>query len=917
MLKRLLTFLVGALSAALIARVSAQTSPVALPPGVSYVTSVEGINEYRLANGLRVVLFADPTKTNITVNVTYMVGSRHEDYGETGMAHLLEHLLFKGSTKHPDIPKELTDHGTRPNGTTWFDRTNYFETFTATEENLRWALDLEADRMVNSFIAKKDLDSEFTVVRNEFEAGENSPTAILEERTISTAFLWHNYGKSTIGARSDIENVPIERLQAFYRHFYQPDNALLVVAGKIDEARTLQMIHQYFSPIPQPARQLRRTYTSEPTQDGERYVTLRRVGDVQALCIVHHIPSGVHEEYIAADMASDILGDQPSGRLYKALVEAKKAASVRSSTMQLKEPGVHVVMASVRTENSLDEARKAVTAVFDEIKTKPFTGEEVERARTQSLKQFEQLLRESQFVALTISNYQAMGDWRLLFLTRDRLHKVTREQVQKAAEKYFVSSNRTIGEFHPEKNPVRAEIPPAPDAEKLLQGYKSDVVISQGEEFDPSPANIDKRTIRAELAGGLKLSFINKKTRGNQVNALVNLRFGDVKSLQGQSMIASLTGQMLMRGTAKRTRQQIKDEFDKLKATVSVVGGSTSASASIVATRENLKAVLDLAAEILREPSFPPAEFDQLKQQSLAQMESMKSEPQMLAMTAMQRHVSPYPKGDPRHTLTVDERIEELKSITLDQVREFHKKFYGASNGEIVIIGDFDSEDAQKQMAGLFNNWKSPQRFQLVTSPYQPAAAKKEAFETPDKANAFVGIVLPLRMRDTDPDYPALAMANYLLGGSGLNSRLFARIRGKEGLSYGVGSNLSGSPAEDRQIFMAFAICAPQNAPKVEAAFLDELKSVGEKGFTAAEVEAAKKSWLQSRQVSRANDRELLSSLGMQRLFNRTMAFDIELEKKMQSLTAEQVTAALKKYLDPAAMSYFRGGDFKKANVTF
>ena len=204
-----------------------------LPRGVQRVTSVEGITEYRLANGLQVLLFPDPSKQTITVNVTYKVGSRHENYGETGMAHLLEHLVFKGTPKHPNIPQELTERGARPNGSTWTDRTNYFETFAATEDNLRWALDLEADRMVNSFIAKKDLDSEMTVVRNELESGENSPTGVLLDRVMSTAYLWHNYGKSTIGSRSDLENVPIDRLQAFYRTHYQPDNAVLLVAGTL------------------------------------------------------------------------------------------------------------------------------------------------------------------------------------------------------------------------------------------------------------------------------------------------------------------------------------------------------------------------------------------------------------------------------------------------------------------------------------------------------------------------------------------------------------------------------------------------------------------------------------------------------------------------------------------------------------
>jgi zinc protease len=263
-----------------------------LPKGIVKTASVEGITEYRMDNGLKVLLFPDPSKPTATVNITYLVGSRHEGYGETGMAHLLEHMVFKGTPNHPNIPQELTEHGARPNGSTWYDRTNYFETFSATEENLKWALDLEADRMINSFIAKKDLDSEFSVVRNEFESGENSASNVLMDRIISSAFLWHNYGKSTIGNRSDIEKVPIEYLQAFYKKYYQPDNAVLTVSGKIDEQKTLQLISTYFGKIPKPERVLPTTYTIEPVQDGERFVELKRRGDIQMVGCAYHIMPG-------------------------------------------------------------------------------------------------------------------------------------------------------------------------------------------------------------------------------------------------------------------------------------------------------------------------------------------------------------------------------------------------------------------------------------------------------------------------------------------------------------------------------------------------------------------------------------------------------------------------------------------------
>ncbi len=277
------------LRAGLLILTTLAAAPLAAQPRV---TSVEGITEYRLANGLRVLLFPDQSKPTVTVNITYLVGSAQEGYGETGMAHLLEHLQFKGSTAHTNIPQELTEHGARTNATTWLDRTNYFETFQAGDVNLQWALGLEADRMVHSFIARKDLDSEMTVVRNEFERGENDPSSVLEERLLSTAYLWHNYGHSTIGARSDIEHVPIDRLQAFYRRYYQPDNAVLLVAGRFDEPKTLATIQSVFGAIPKPDRVLQTIYTQEPVQDGERSVTLRRTGDIGEVLAGYHIPSG-------------------------------------------------------------------------------------------------------------------------------------------------------------------------------------------------------------------------------------------------------------------------------------------------------------------------------------------------------------------------------------------------------------------------------------------------------------------------------------------------------------------------------------------------------------------------------------------------------------------------------------------------
>ena len=879
---------------------------------VEKITSVEGITEYRLqSNGLRILLFPDLSKPTITVNITYLVGSKHENYGETGMAHLLEHMLFKGTTKHPNVPKELQDHGSRPNGTTWVDRTNYFETFQASDANLEWAIDLEADRMVNSFVAKKDLDSEMTVVRNEFESGENSPMNVLEERILSTAYLWHNYGKSTIGARSDIENVPIERLQAFYRNYYQPDNSILVVAGKFDEAKTLALITKYFGPIPRPQRALQPNYTIEPTQDGERSVTLRRVGEVQGVIVGYHAPAGSHSDFAALELAAEIFGDSPSGRLYKALVETKKATNISGYTYQFKEPGLATFGAQVRKESSLEDARDTLLRTIDEIASRPFTSEEVERARTRWMKNFDLLLNSSDRVGLRISEWAAMGDWRLMFLHRDNIRKVIAEDVQRVAKYYLKPDNRTVGLFIPTAQPDRTEVPAAPDIVAMLKDYKGDAAVAAGEAFDPSPENIEKRTQRANLPGGLKLAMIPKGTRGNVVVANMRLEFGDEKSLTGYSTIGRLTATMLMRGTTKHTRQQIQDELDKLKARMTVGGGATGINVTIEATRANLPKVLELAAEVLHQPSFPSDEFESLRQQQLAAIENQKTEPGAIASQAYSRHVNPYPKGDVRYVPTFDEQIEQLRSLSLDQLKKFHSDFYGASNGEVAVVGDFDSEDAQKVLNTQLGSWKSPKPYAQVKNPFRKIEPLNQSFETPDKANAYFLAGLRINMRDEDPDYPAMVLANYIIG-QGINSRLFQRIRGKEGLSYGVGSSFSVAPQEDNASFLATAISAPENSPKVEAAFRDEMSKIIREGFTDAEISAAKASWLQAQEVSRAQDRELVGRVVGQVHYGRTMEWDANLTRKVQSLTNDQIRAALQRHIDLSAMTFMKGGDFNK-----
>lgn len=883
-----------------------------LPANIEKVTSVEGITEYKLKNnGLHVLVFPDASKQTATVNMTYLVGSRHEGYGETGMAHLLEHLVFKGTPRHKDIPSELKAKGADFNGSTWFDRTNYYETFPATDENLEWALDLESDRMLNSFIAKKDLESEFSVVRNEFESGENDPSRVLMERVFSTAYLWHNYGKSTIGNRADIENVPIENLQAFYHKFYQADNAVLTIAGKIDEAKALKLVDKYFSAIAKPTRILPTTWSTEPTQDGERNVILRRVGDLQVTSAGYHVPAGSHQDFAAITILTDAITDNPSGRLYKNLVAANKATGLWGYAFPNKEPGFVYFNVDVRKEQNLEEAKTILLKTLDDLATNPPTDEEVNRAKTQNLKQLEQIYRNTQKTGELLSEYIALGDWRMFFITRDNLEKVTAKDVERVAKAYFKPSNRTIGIFIPEAKPDRAEIPPTPEISALVEGYKGKAVMAEGEVFDPTFNNIDSRTKRG-TAGSAKYAFLNKKTRGNTVVANMTFRIGDAQSLQGKRMAAYLTGRMLKKGTSKHTAQQINDELDALKASVSISGSQDKINVSIETVRDNLPKTLALVNEMLKDATIPEKEFKEIVQEELGTTEQQLSDPQYLAQNAMQRHTTPYPKTDVRYTATPQEEIEELKAAKVEDARKFYKEFYGGSNATVSIVGDFDEEAAKKLITEGVGSWKSPKPYKRLESKHFDVPAKNDVVKTPDKANGMFFAAQNLAMKDDDPDYPAMVLGNVVLGGGGLSSRLANRIRQKEGISYGVGSWYQADPEDKAGGIFAYAIYAPENIERLEKAFKEEVEKILKEGITAEELATAKTFVAQNRLVGRSNDKQLAGKLNGYQYLNRDMKWDAAYEDKLSKLTVEDVNKALKKHVDLAKMSLFKAGDFDK-----
>jgi zinc protease len=905
------------LGAALCAAHSA-VAQTPLPAGVARVVEVEGISEYRLANGLQILLVPDNSKPTTTVNVTYRVGSRHESYGETGMAHLLEHLVFKGTPTTKNAFGEFTKRGLRANGTTSWDRTNYFASFAANDDNLKWYLSWQADVMVNSFIARADLDTEMTVVRNEMESGENNPNSILFQRLLGTMYDWHNYGKSTIGARSDVENVDITRLQAFYKLHYQPDNATLIVAGRFAPDQVLAWVAQSFGVIPKPSRVLPPTYTLDPAQDGERSVTVRRVGGAPLIYVGFHVPPASHPDYAAAALLSQVLGDAPGGRLHKRLVDTQMAAGAFGTVLGTAEPGMLVIGAALAPTHDVQKVRAEIAAVVDELGSKPITTEELERARTQWLNAWEQGFNDPETVGVQISSAIAKGDWRLYFLERNRLRAAGLADVQRVAKERLTADNRTVALYVPTAQPQRAPAPQRVDVAAQLKDFKGDATVAVAEAFEATPANLDARTQQRVLTSGMRVGLLPKSTRGKVVQARVALHVGDEKSLFNQETVAAMMGATLDKGVndaqGSLTRQQISDSFDKLRAEVGFSVDGQALVVAITTVRDNLPAAISLVGRILRYPTFPKDAIEEARSQWLTGIESQRKEPGAVVANALERHGNPYRKGDVRYVSTFEEQEADVKAVQVSQVQAFHKRFVSAARSEFAAVGDFDVAAVNAALDKAFADWQKPAGGALphvrVPNPLVAVPPVRLMLPAPDKQNANLHVVLSLPVNDSHVDYAALMAANYIFGGGG-NSRLWQRLREKEGFSYDVRSYINWNNIDLNSTWTSTAIFAPQNQAKVEAAWREELALSLKDGFTAAELKDAVQGLLASRRLNRSQDANVVFQLQNNQYLQRPFEASQKTDDALAKLTLDQVNAVWKKYIAADKLAVAWGGDFK------
>jgi zinc protease len=640
---------------------------------------------------------------------------------------------------------------------------------------------------------------------------------------------------------------------------------------------------------------------------------LRRNGDVHVFGAAYHTVGAASPDYPAVQAAIDVLVRRPSGTLYKKLVETKLVAQVSGYQLLFRDPYLAQFSATVRDGKNLDKVEQVMLAEIEKLGAAKIDDREVERWRAATLKELELTMANSEEIAVELSEFAALGDWRTIFAYRDRVAKITAADVQRVAAAFFRQTNRTSGRFIPTKAPDRAPLTETPDVAAAVTGIEGGTFKEQGEVFAATLDNIEKRTSRPTLSSGIRAAFLPKKTRGGKVELALVLHFGDEASLQGKSTIAQLAAATMARGTTKKSYQDLQDLEDKLKSRIWIDGGAGAFTLHLETLRDQLPAALDLAAEMLMTPTFPDKELELVKQERLARLEQELTDPSSIAWVVLQQLASPWPKTDPRYTWSPAERIAAIKGVTAADLRQLHRDFLGIAKAELAVVGDFDPTAIGAQVDKLFGGWKSKRPYaRLADKPFGVSATTR-SIEVKDKEMTQVVVAHDLAMRDTDPDYPAWVLVGHILGGDA-SSRLWMRLREKEGLSYGTGAFTYASAEDVSGGFGAFAIVAPQNLAKAKASILEEINKMAAGKIAADELARAKEAWIKDKDTSLSNDSYVVELLREQTYLGRTTAADKMLRAKLQAVTPADLERVAKKYLQPSKLVIVDAGDSSKAS---
>ncbi len=911
--------LTAAFSAA--AASSSQSDRAPANSSINKVQVIENVTEYRLPNGLQILLIPDKSKTSIHTDMVYRVGSRNDREGEYGLAHLLEHMLYRpslhfvGKDGRPTSIEELINSGIQFEGKTELDHTRYIAHLQAKPEILDSVLRLEAFRMANATFDAQILwdpsknTGEKTVVRNELEIRENAPKVLLYEALFRSAFDRHSYRHLPIGNHHDIQAIQLARLKDFYKSYYRPDNASLIISGNFEPEQALQLIATHFKPIQKPTRPIQDIQHEEPPQSGKRVAELPRSNGPNVLAIAYHYPAIAHPDNLTLQVFTKIV-TQERMRNFAFKHKLPYPASFDLEARITKDPSLMIFSLSFGKANSYQEIQNGFAQVIESFHESPLKKEEFDLGKSLVLDEFNAIRKDSLKLANKLAEYSAAADWRLFYLHINLLTKISLSQVQAAAIKYHQVTNRTIAKMFQTEHTALVHIPKASDIRVQLNSIQAGEKI----EFEPATSTdfelLQKDIEYLNLDHGIKITLLPSKTRDQKLRISVRINFGNEQSLQNKSGQAPC-GECYIPNFDAYEARKFKESLPSY--TYHRSGTETYASFSVEAKGKinHLSQFLKLAASYFEAPSINPLAIEQYKKSRLNELNKFKADPERVALNTAAKFFDPTSTSHILHVWNFDELIQQLEQLNEKNAKAFYQQFYGPQSANVVVVGDFDPKVMRQELKLLFDGWQAASPYKRIPSQSKPAQAIDQTIQIDSSQNSFLLGYYPIALNDEAAEYPGLLVANWIFGGAQIQNRLMSRIRFQEGLSYAIGSQLEGAEIDKSTRWLIYANCAPKNLLSVKQLLKDELAKAAQFGFTQRELDDAKKSLSAALDMQTLDIADLGEKLLHYQVIGRTLNYDIQLRKKIESLTLEELNAAFKKHIDPQKFAYFSAGNFK------
>lgn len=880
----------------------------------------QGIVETKLDNGLTVLMKEVRTAPVFTAQVWFEVGSRNEHNGITGLSHMLEHMLFNSSQnyKKGEISDMIRKRGGIENAATSMDFTYYWQLLGS--ENLEFSLQTLAERVGTALLTEEEFENERTVVLSELQGNENNPDRLLFHAVMATAFKAHPYHWPVIGWQSDVENVSVAKLREYYKTYYHPNNATLVLVGDFDSAKALELVKKHFGakpagPTPPPV------YTTEPPQQGKRTVEVRREGSTERIMMGYRAPNIDHPDSYALTVLDQILSGGRSSRLYQAIVEKQLAMNVYTSSGSGKDPALFIFGASARQGVTADQLEKALREQIEIARTTLPTEQEMQAAKNQLEAS---LIFQNDSVSdqgEQIGYYATVTSWEYMNTLIPRIKAVTAEDVRRVAQTYLVDDSLTVGKFIPYGGSAAAGELTGPvggavhresdDAWKRYSSRYSDGAALAAnpatEVTSVAPAKAPAaKPVRTVLDNGMVV--IVQENRSNPTIAISGyVKAGSYFDPEGKRGTASLTADMITRGTTKRTALQLAQEAEFVGADISASASVETLNFSAKSLSKDFPLMLDLISDQIRNASFPADQLEVVKGGLLSELERARESTRDQAFRAF--YGSIYPKGHPYHRLGVSDAQVQLGSVTREDLLAFHRAYYRPDTTILVLVGDVNADEAVKAVKHHFGDWKTDGPTPKMDIPEVKPQTASNSIAVPmnDKSQVDVVFGHAMGVRRSSPDYYAVRVMNHILGGGGaLGSIMGTEIREKQGLVYNVYSSFdSGLGAGP---WFATLGTSPKNVDKAIESLKKITRDFVEKGATQEQYEQAREFLVGVFPIALESNEGIARTLLGAEFYGLGMDYIPNYPKIYRSVTLEQVNAAAKKYLRPDAATQVTAG---------